>query len=676
MASTSRRYDHIYDPVYTASGARDHARATQKAARAVVERIPDRENMFSEIAFHKSHHFRTVKKSDLPEHVSTDFRTESWSHSEFPSADRHKFFKRPVQPLAATEPMNVMKEEQDSKRTKNRTYEANKPEGFGGSVTQGTQTLLRESEVQTDPYTPDFVVPGGTDPEDLEILQLAKLKHNRGLPITLKEVELIERARFKKTFLASLPPITDEASFNLRKRMMEGQELREFRYREEEIQRRQEEHLRLMKEALLEREIDIEQVSQKRLAAMKHQRMIEKDRQVLEIQKKRVKHLRKLARARAEVNPEKPSHRILAQYSDYSSRVYAPLLRDGAFDPTKGSHVSNENPALPDQLVKLQNLEQFIPERFTELEKPKISKEGTRSGSREHLQLIKRLEDAHDLIRTKRAVSENTVGDSTESNIEQRKSSKKNGQRSSVWRRRAAKLERPPTPRIEREVSQDDEALDAAITNLQRLIRGRAVQVKMLNGRAKRQELINELRTPVAVSPKVEGTSELLASKAAWDAVQGEVVSSTLDLLSKKLLHDEEEQKISNLVSEAIEKRRRREMIQAGTRQAELLQRQREDEVFTQVMRVHQGTADTFFDFILSESIENASEMVALARALEMKQKDDTELTDREVIEDIFASYVIPFVNRETKVISEQNSESKFTVAANNAIDQMMKAFS
>jgi Cilia- and flagella-associated protein 91 len=44
-----------------------------------------------------------------------------------------------------------------------------------------------------------------------------------GLPVGLREVEMLEHAREKRLMEASLPPFTDEASLALRKKLMEGQ---------------------------------------------------------------------------------------------------------------------------------------------------------------------------------------------------------------------------------------------------------------------------------------------------------------------------------------------------------------------------------------------------------------------------------------------------------------------
>ena len=58
---------------------------------------------------------------------------------------------------------------------------------------------------------------------------------NGNFPIGHDELKTIERRRERRMFEAALPPITDEASFKVRRRMMEEQELREMAYKEEKI---------------------------------------------------------------------------------------------------------------------------------------------------------------------------------------------------------------------------------------------------------------------------------------------------------------------------------------------------------------------------------------------------------------------------------------------------------
>ena len=57
------------------------------------------------------------------------------------------------------------------------------------------QTDYRDSETQTEPYSPEYVIQPGTEPE---LLTLATLSYSNGLPAGLAEVELIERARIKR----------------------------------------------------------------------------------------------------------------------------------------------------------------------------------------------------------------------------------------------------------------------------------------------------------------------------------------------------------------------------------------------------------------------------------------------------------------------------------------------
>jgi hypothetical protein len=59
----------------------------------------------------------------------------------------------------------------------------------------------------------------------------------KGLPVGTDEVEMIERARERRAFEASLPPFTDEASFEERRKLLEDMEMRDWEYREAQIKK-------------------------------------------------------------------------------------------------------------------------------------------------------------------------------------------------------------------------------------------------------------------------------------------------------------------------------------------------------------------------------------------------------------------------------------------------------
>lgn len=59
----------------------------------------------------------------------------------------------------------------------------------------------------------------------------------RGLPAGLAEVEMIERARAKRAWEATLPPLNDVSQLEKRKKMMDAMERKEWALREQEIEK-------------------------------------------------------------------------------------------------------------------------------------------------------------------------------------------------------------------------------------------------------------------------------------------------------------------------------------------------------------------------------------------------------------------------------------------------------
>jgi len=84
--------------------------------------------------------------------------------------------------------------------------------------TQEVQTIFRDSTAQTDPYTPKYKI----DPQKIpEVLSLAPFKFGDQLPASMTEMQYIENTRETLAFSHALPPTSDEASFALRRRLME-----------------------------------------------------------------------------------------------------------------------------------------------------------------------------------------------------------------------------------------------------------------------------------------------------------------------------------------------------------------------------------------------------------------------------------------------------------------------
>mgnify|MGYP000328696897 CR=1 FL=1 len=113
---------------------------------------------------------------------------------------KFKFFKRPIVPLLQAVPAEALLDEKNQSRSRPGTANpgggvgtdskvADTPQVFTTSRTVGTQTLFRESEIQTDPWTPEYKVKDG-EPVP-EAVAIAHLKFGEGLPASLDEIKLI-----------------------------------------------------------------------------------------------------------------------------------------------------------------------------------------------------------------------------------------------------------------------------------------------------------------------------------------------------------------------------------------------------------------------------------------------------------------------------------------------------
>jgi hypothetical protein len=161
------------------------------------------------------------------------------------------------------------------------------------------------------------------------VLTIKDLFYGKGLPASMAEMELIEQMREKRAFDNALPPTSDEACFTLRRRLMEDQEVREWSKREDDIKRLQNERLNLLQSALVEREKDNEEKHAHRTEEIRLKKTEIKERSLAKIQRKRIKVLRKMYKARKNVEIKGLKRDIIEDYANFGSAVYAPITRDG-----------------------------------------------------------------------------------------------------------------------------------------------------------------------------------------------------------------------------------------------------------------------------------------------------------------------------------------------------------
>lgn len=289
----TRPHDYLYDVTYTVSSRRDHAKAMTKAQTHEVIINPVYENMFSALRHYPPSHYH-FRPNRIPDNLGHDRRSHHID-AAVNGSNRFKYFRRPIIPYMPSLGGQIV-------------Y-AKKIAGPVQSVverpvtplvrTVAIQTMYRESEAQTDPYSPEYILPAGSTPP--ELLALATLTYGLGLPAGVAELEMIERARAKRAWEATLPLAVDNESFEKRLKMMEDMELREWQEREDEIRRLQEARLQILTKVISKREVENEAINNERIERIWQRKLQEREAMMDKIERRRQKALRKLSEKRGKV---------------------------------------------------------------------------------------------------------------------------------------------------------------------------------------------------------------------------------------------------------------------------------------------------------------------------------------------------------------------------------------
>ncbi|XP_077985576.1 cilia- and flagella-associated protein 91-like isoform X2 [Glandiceps talaboti] len=701
-ANPSRTHDYLYDPVYTLSSDRDHARQTFKAHTSTdrVKRVPVYPTMFSNLRHYPRFNMRLESTDPVPKFVSRQWRGYSeqarealiryttfnydprvqvpqkhFDNAKVSGQNRYKYFRRPIIPFLQQVPPEVVLQ------TTNVDPLAGPEEAMVRPPTPLTRTVevqtdYRDSEAQTDPYTPEYVVRPGSQPE---LLTLATLSYGRGLPAGLAEVEMIERAREKRAWEATLPALNDVRQLDKRRRMMDEMERKEWSLREQEIEKLQEARLEVLKKILKEREENHAELNAKRLDKLWSKKQQEKEQKVMRIRNEHIKTIRKLTERRRKVEGKLERRQITYDYSSFGSQVYAPMTRLGVFlDRGSEQYVVKSRYLRTYQgLIELENsLPDFVTQPRINAPKPKS---GGRSGFVKRAQRReKELAEIHHVIKDER-----TKG------LEPPKPLK-------FLQKIEKPIPRPPTPSVE-VPDQMEEDRELAVIFLQQVIRGRAIQNMMFEGKEKRLELIKELRSTHALQEaeqqmkKQEKQSTLNLQRQrrlhehkesfveeAMAQMEGAAIGDMLDFLSKELIRLQEERRIHAFSMLAERQRRIREAEESGRRQLEERRRREEDEIFKQVVKVHQNSVDTYLEDIILMSVDNTADKQARTEIQDFAEKINdvayemedrrTKLDSEEIVSELVHGFLLPEVRKQTVKDKVKSQQRKHLLAAHKVI--------
>ena len=365
------------------------------------------------------------------------------------------------------------------------------------------------------------------------------------------------------------------------------------------------------------------------------------------------------------MEPSKEPRDVVSEYAEYGSEVYAPLTRNGLITRDKMTHLYETRPAQLESLDGLLEMEVSLPKRL--LEPTHVKRPGKGKPQNYHER------------RTWRMFEQLERTDAGLKAAKQARTSDKEQKDALLAAYRDTKpVDRPPTPQVV--PTEHTEHVEVACVLLQRLLRGRAIQNMMYEGKERRLELIHELRvedTPTKEDLLLQSEAEAEAGlSSVVDAVQAELVGNSLDRMSKEFRRYHEEQRIATIVREAERVRRIRESEESGRRQGEMRARAEIEAAYQLVMGVHRASANSFIDEICAVVVAHDAGVTA-AQELAVKESRIDTLVDKVVerhssipatASELVHGFVLPEVQRQVGRRLSELEESKYSNASRRAL--------
>ena len=604
---------------------------------------------------------------------------------ELAGRDRFKFFKRPVVPLVDQvhtttnsmivpqiplqtkphigRPLPTLEESRPKQKRRIKQAFASTAESSYNQTADGTrinteegtcdvmcQTDYREMDCQTDPYTPDYYVEEGAQPQ---VLALMEIKWGAGLPAGVAEVEMIDRVKRRTQVESGLPQGGDDEAMTKRLDALESLEQIEWNERELHIKQLQDERRSQMAVALEKRELKRETLNQQRIETVKQQKLDEAEKKLNRLQERRMLATRKLTAQHTNPSKEAIKKDIIQSYSVHGKR---------------GKQVESNS-----LVEKMTNTNYDVrptllgfPEGVQELERtkaPQIEKVKLKDTKPPENPAISTLENNFRKRAAKKVVEHLHFAQQT---IDKAKTGTEAQTSIQDFYRATPRLVRPDTPTLVLQGDQDEEKEEALVL-VQRLLRGRAVQNEFFEGKERCHGLIEELQ---AASQAKETESEWKERKAVdaytvkqqqmvdgvIDQIQGDILYGTLDYLMKELTRQREISKFDELRRSAELTRKTREEAEIKRRKEEELSRKREDVQYHLLVEAVDYTAATFLEQTFDISLRATAYEQAVAEQLKAVETESqttnqelSQLQQEELVCDIMDTFIIPQVEIEQK---------------------------
>ncbi|CAG05860.1 unnamed protein product [Tetraodon nigroviridis] len=427
---------------------------------------------------------------------------------------------------------------------------------------------------------------------------------------------MIQRARAKRAWKATLPPLDDLSQVDKRRQMMEEMEVQEWAFREAEIQKLHEARHAVAVDLLRERVEAQKKATNKTLNDLYNKLQNETETRKHKIHSDYMRSLRKL-----EAKWQNVKGKIAQQ--EVKQMVGGETWTDSDLSTGKTAY---------NNYIKSHYLREY-----DGLQTPVSSK----------------LKKYKDLKREIEQVEEKPLR---------------------FLVKKEKPVPRPATPTVDGPPEEEEEK-EHAVLVIQKILRGRRVQYEMIQGVENHMELIQEIRTVNALQKEEQelqeadkelvlslkeqrdqARHETLEEEASQAGLMGAELYQLFDTMSKDLVRLQEERRLHALVLLAERERRMREAEESGRRQVEERRRREEDEIFRQVVQVHQETVDLYLEDIILETLEHTVDQQAREdihrRAQEVNniaftmEDSRNRLQSEEIVSELVYSFLIPEIEK------------------------------
>lgn len=333
-SSPARVFDHLYDPIYTMSGARDVWRNNCRslASSAQVEIYPVYRTMFTDLPWRPRNYYIPLRNSlpristiaDVPPPSHCLQRGTGWTGQSavVAGADRAKFFGQPIS-NAKTVTLRLQLE------TDCVCIPAVSPV-VEPWQTRACQTDYRVQSAQTKAWMPEAVIcqQRPDTPELVHVAEILRGDTENALP-GVYEAELVLRARKRRAWEKSLPAIATWEDWERRRIVLEAFEWEEWIGRENRIEYCQRLRLGIVQRLMSARKEKMQHDCVNRVDLTRQRLEAQRDKRLEQLRSKHRRRRRQLDAWHKEVSSKYLPVDATTEHIDPSSALYAPPARFG-----------------------------------------------------------------------------------------------------------------------------------------------------------------------------------------------------------------------------------------------------------------------------------------------------------------------------------------------------------